>query len=405
MSNRNAGDREHELMLLVCATRRRRTAAYDRVCELCATVNFRRLAGLLGDQRLLALVGTRLLEAHPSLVPGSFEASVDAARREARRDAGLLEAVTADLLRRLEREGIPALPLKGPSLALALYGDPALRPSDDVDVLVSSQDLAAATKLVCALGWDRVAEPERDGMPWLHRRLVARAPWSPTIELHWRVHWHERSFSRAMLDRAVKIGESRRRAVPSDELAALLLFFARDGFVGLRLAADIAAWWDAHSHELAPRAMDVLVTEHHELERSLATAATVAGELVGLPIEQVFTAPPRLDYRARRAVRLRNWTQRGDPDQVSANVTLIDGLLTPRGGRSDFVRRHFLAPKEPIRQGQHGRDDARLRRLWTALHGAKLTVRYVIALWSTRAGRSWAALPPSPSQSSRPSAN
>ena len=405
MSDRNAGDREHELMLLVCGTSGRRTAAYDRVHELCATVDFGRLGGLLGDQRLLALVGTRLLEAHPSLVPGSFEASVDAARAEAGRDGALLEAVAADLLRRLEREGIPALPLKGPLLARALYGDPALRPSDDVDVLVSSQHLAAATKLVCALGWDRVAESEQDGMPWLHRRLVARMPWSPTIELHWRVHWHERSFSRDMLDRAVKIGESPRRAVPSDELAALLLFFARDGFVGLRLAADIAAWWDAHSHELAPHAMDALVTEHRELERSLATAATVAGELVGLPIEQVFSAPPRLDYRGRRAVRLANWTQRGDPDQVSSNVTLIDGLLAPRGSLSDFIRRCFLAPKELIAEGHHGPDDARFRRLWSALHGAKLTVRYVIALWSTRAGRRWAALPPSPSQSSRPSAS
>jgi hypothetical protein len=398
MSNPTLDDREHELVLLLCGTSRRRSASHDRIAELCATVDFGRLLGRLRHQRVLVLAGTRLLASHPSLVPVSFEATVQAARGRAGRDARVLDAVGADLLRRLEQERIPAMPLKGPWLARRLYGDPALRPCEDVDLLVGPQHLAAATELVCAQGWDRVAEPGHDGVPWLHRHLVAPSPWLPTVELHWRVHWYERTFSPAMLERA-SITESGRMAAASDELASLLLFFARDGFLGLRLGADIAAWWDAHAHELAPRAMAALVTEHRELERSLTTAATVAGQVVGLPIERLFTGSPRLGHRARRAAQLANWNQRGDPDQVSANVTLVDGLLAPPGGLPDFARRHLLTPAEAI--GDHHRvTDGFRRRVSAALHAAKLAARYVIALWLTRGGRAWAALPRSPSRTS-----
>jgi catechol 2,3-dioxygenase-like lactoylglutathione lyase family enzyme len=380
-----ARDRELELMFLACGTARRRRKAQARIAELCASVEFDRFTCLLIEQRLLALAGTRVLEASPHPLPTSFETAVQAARDQAGRDSALLEAVNADLLDRLEQRGIAALALKGPLLARALYSDPALRASEDADLLVHPDDLQAAASAVQAVGWTEFA-PELDGagLPRLHRRLVAPQPWLPTVELHWRVHWYETAFSTAMLAGATSPAGSPRRAAPVDELASLLLFFARDGFVGLRLAADIAAWWDTRGAELAPGALGALVAEHRRLRDCIAASATVARDLVGVPIEVAFAPPPRLGSRARRAVALTNWTRRGSVDQVAANVTLVDGLLAPWRGLPAFFRRQ-LAPRG---------EGVWLRRSGAAaLHGGKLAARYLIALWMTRAGRRWAPLP------------
>jgi hypothetical protein len=52
-------------------------------------------------------------------------------------------------------------------------------------------------------------------------------------------------FSAAVLERSLLV-DGMRRLEPVEQLAALLLFYARDGFLGLRFVADIAAWWDRH---------------------------------------------------------------------------------------------------------------------------------------------------------------
>jgi hypothetical protein len=74
---------------------------------------------------------------------------------------------------------------------------------------------------------------DRRGRPDLHHRL--EHPGRPAIDLHWRLHWHEEAFARDLLGRARATGT----IAAADEAAALLLFYARDGFYGLRLAADI----------------------------------------------------------------------------------------------------------------------------------------------------------------------
>ncbi|MDP9259861.1 MAG: nucleotidyltransferase family protein [Actinomycetota bacterium] len=366
-------------------------------------VNFARLAGLLREQRLLALAGTRLRETRQEPLPTAFTVLLDAARRQARHDCALLEAVTGDLLERLAAAGIPALPLKGPHLARAIYGGPGLRRSEDVDLLVFRHDLPAATELVRSQGWEPVArERQFDGLPVLHRRLLAPSSWLPSIELHWRVHWYATSFSSAMLARSTPVGGSARRAAPADELAALLLFFARDGFVGLRLATDIAAWWDARTAQLPPQAMDLLIAQHPEVAASVGVAATVAAALVGPPLGNMFATPPPLNRRGQRAARLANWSVRGDADQIAANVALIDGLLAPPRELGAYARRQLVLdiPADDLETGPTA---GRLRRHALPLtHAPKLTARYLIALWSTRGGRAWAPLPSNPSKAVAP---
>jgi len=64
--------------------------------------------------------------------------------------------LTAELFRVLDRfasEGIGALVVKGPVLAMQAYGDPAIRSYGDLDLLVRQRDIRRATELMCAAGF------------------------------------------------------------------------------------------------------------------------------------------------------------------------------------------------------------------------------------------------------------
>ena len=64
--------------------------------------------------------------------------------------------LTAELFRILDRftsEGIGALVVKGPVLAVQAYGDPAVRAYGDLDLLVRQRDIRRATELLSAAGF------------------------------------------------------------------------------------------------------------------------------------------------------------------------------------------------------------------------------------------------------------
>ncbi|MFZ0882849.1 MAG: nucleotidyltransferase family protein [Candidatus Acidiferrales bacterium] len=64
--------------------------------------------------------------------------------------------LTADLLQILERfseHGIPALPYKGPVLAVQAYGDVALREFEDLDIILRQRDVPKAHEIILALGY------------------------------------------------------------------------------------------------------------------------------------------------------------------------------------------------------------------------------------------------------------
>ena len=71
---------------------------------------------------------------------------------DSRRQAIALNLVLSNELTRLltvlNREGISALPLKGPALAEALYTDPALRPCSDLDILIRRQDVPEVMRIL-----------------------------------------------------------------------------------------------------------------------------------------------------------------------------------------------------------------------------------------------------------------
>jgi hypothetical protein len=361
--------REAELALLLVGTSARRARTAPRIAELAAAVNHQALASALARQRVLTLAGARLLQVVPSRLPPPFRTRMEAVLARARGRARAFIAATGFLADTLERAGIPALPLKGATLAAELYGDPALREYDDIDILVPRLALGAASAATAALGW--TLDDGEANLPRLHRRLQHPDGALPVVELHWRVHWYESAFAADLLRRS-RIDGGVRRLAPIDQLATLLLFYARDGFTGLRYVADIAAWWDAHGNAEVPEALARLMAGHPALAEPWRAALAAAVPVGGLPAAAL---SPECRPRRRRtalATRLANWDLRGDVDQVHANVTLVDGLLTPPGDLGAFARRRVLSG---------GR------------HAAKLGARYALAWWHVRRRRSWSPPP------------
>ena len=202
-------------------------------------------------------------------------------------------------------------------------------------------------------------------------------PGLPVLELHWRVHWYEQLFSRDMLLRSSPGGPIGNRAAPADELTGLLLFYARDGFVDLRLACDLGAWWDALGAQLPPGAVAEQITRYPALERVLVAAAEVSDRVVGVPRPALLGEAHELERRVRLATALANPDARGGRTQHQADALLIDLLLTPPGGRRESIRRQLRTPSG-VQPGQ--RPPQRYGPAASVNHGLRLLRRYALGL-------------------------
>lgn len=331
---------EQRLALLLCATRERRRRTEDKAVSLVAQADPRRLSGLLDRLRLTGLAGARLL-ALGGRVDARLEAEIRRWTAQAAEAARTHELTTLAILTRLEQQGIRALALKGSVLAREVYGDVGVRSSGDIDILVAPESLVAAVEAVGRMGWTHQPVASRAGqLPVLHETLIH--PSLPRAELHWRVHWYETRFAADALSRAQRSAAHEPLVMqPADGLAALMLFYARDGFAGLRMPADAAAWWDARCDGLdADRLVEETAGRYRELAAPLRVGSDLLGALVGLPTRQRAGS-----WRQRVAAQLATPFEEVSVAEVRAKVGLVDLLLAPpRGARASLRRERQKIP-------------------------------------------------------------
>lgn len=129
---------------------------------------------------LAAVAGT--LPADDPRLRARFERLAAGMRLRAARAGQVLSEVAEALAAR----GVVPAALKGPVLAERIYPEPALRPSSDLDLLVSRGQLAAAVDALLAIGFRR-ADPLQDAYQLRrhHHVHLAREP-GPAVELHFR---------------------------------------------------------------------------------------------------------------------------------------------------------------------------------------------------------------------------
>src|SRR3954468_4098437 len=99
--------------------------------------------------------------------------------------------LTSELLQAtssLSEAGIAAVPLKGAVLARRIYGDIALRPFSDIDLLIRREQIADAESVISKLGYaPEFSIPAAHRERWLEQQCeltFCRAGLS-RIELHW----------------------------------------------------------------------------------------------------------------------------------------------------------------------------------------------------------------------------
>ena len=383
------------LALLLAATDAVRAREADRIRRFAETAQARDVMGVFVAQRVTPVLTARLR----ALAPDAFDAAtwraLDHHVEELRTRGMLQEMATGRIVASLAGDSIHAVPLKGAALSSRLHGHPGMRESDDIDVLVDVADLEPAAAAVAALGWTRRIEPvpgPRAGLPQLHLGIEHESPTMPRLELHWRVDWREERFSREALQRARAAG--RRELDPIDELAALLLFYARDGFAGLKLALDVSAWWDRFGAELDDGGVAPLCARHVRLAAALRAAALSSERIVGVPAARVL---PGIRPRRRElmAVRLANWDLSGDPQQVLANVRLVDGLLTFPRDLGRYAGRQLVPPPSVVRHYYGLPRGATVRTgVSRVAHLVKVLGRFLVA-WRRLSRRgTWSPRPP-----------
>jgi hypothetical protein len=94
----------------------------------------------------------------------------------------------AKVLQSLKDSGIPVICLKGAHLAWTVYGNIALRPMGDFDLLVREEDIGRAGGILPPLGYAPTGYVNIDEMiPVLKHLPRFVKPGGPDLELHWRL--------------------------------------------------------------------------------------------------------------------------------------------------------------------------------------------------------------------------
>jgi Uncharacterised nucleotidyltransferase len=352
---------------------------HEQAGRMIEEVDWPALAETLRLRRLLPVLGPRILELAEGHASDDFALAVKQAIEVGRRHGAFLQLVSLRITAMLADAGIRSTALKGPLLGEAIYGDPGRRLSSDIDLLVPQEELHAAVEVVRGLGYGAPTDYVQEcGLPLLHFVLVHERGELPPVEMHWRIHWYERQFARERLLPPVVDSLSNWRPAPADELAALLLFYARDGFIDLRLASDLSGWWDIYGAEVSPGALDELLRAYPALARVVLVAVEAAEQTVGLPAAQIIGDTHKLGLREHMAVRLANPNPHSSQPQLYADMGLIDGLLTPSGGFGAFIRRQVLPPRE-VREIQ-ARHRARRRPRSSFGRGTGILARYGLTM-------------------------
>lgn len=225
-------------------------------------LNQERFLALVRKDRLMPLVAARLrampeqtLDRYP--VFRQILAEQSSARVHVVEQLRLL----AFLMRDFSGAGLRALSLKGPMLAVKLYGDPAMRYSRDLDILVSEEDLPRACARLETMGFVETIDnfhktPKRraaqsHGGEEMHR---VYALGGICVELHWRLTFrYAQSFQELWARRSTRklLGEEIFCLDPTDELIYLICHGAGHGFSRLRWLVDLYERLRAQDVDLA----------------------------------------------------------------------------------------------------------------------------------------------------------
>lgn len=242
----------------------------------------------------------------------------------------------------LEAESIVSIALKGPALAVAVYGNLALRQFTDLDLLIHERDLSRAADLLSHCGYlprryerdspgggffhgseDEFASADGNDLIDIHRRLVpAYFPFAPDSDALW---------SRAI--RVAIEGAKVATLAPADAMLFLIVHATKHGWPVMRPICDIAALAASDGFD-----WNTVAAEARRLRctRMLLLGAMLAADLAGGAIPRAILSASRADSRVTRLagrIKARMFTATG------ARASLFNEWLVPLAAIEGGARR------------------------------------------------------------------
>lgn len=244
--------RRHEIALLLACSRTHMdeaTAARFRFL-LAQKLDWRYLLWLASWHRVTRLLLLHLKHQPAGLVPATV---LEQLRRQSATLAHQSLFQLSELLRVLRLladHGIAAAPFKGPAMAAALYGDPALRESEDLDILIKASDFHAAKALLLAHSF-RPWETLSPGQEATYLRYECGYTFvqeqnNISVDLHW--DFMRKYFALPLdldliwqrMQTATLAGQAINQLSPEDLLLILCLHGGKHLWFGLNWICDVA---------------------------------------------------------------------------------------------------------------------------------------------------------------------
>jgi hypothetical protein len=145
---------------------------------------------LAGNHGLIPQLYHKLSE-YPSELPEDFLTALRSGFESNARQALFLTQLLGNVLDVFERQGIEALPLKGPVLAQTLYGNVALRQFSDLDLLVRPDHVKRAKLALQSIGFlpniQLTAREENAHVASGYEYVFDGAGHKSLIEVQWRI--------------------------------------------------------------------------------------------------------------------------------------------------------------------------------------------------------------------------
>jgi hypothetical protein len=191
-------------LLLCCARTQMDTASVERIITLLQeNIDWAYLLRMASRHNLVPLLYRNLEAVAPITIPEAIRADFKEQIQVDIQGNFLLTKELLHLLALINQQCIPALPYKGPVLAVSVYGDLALRPFNDLDILVHERDVLQAMDLLISCGYEvirprNVSQAGKSHQSLSVKLLVEKSLWAyqlvlwhrerqVVVELHWRI--------------------------------------------------------------------------------------------------------------------------------------------------------------------------------------------------------------------------
>jgi lipopolysaccharide transport system permease protein len=294
-------------LLLCCARTRTDPEVSDRIRKAAQKeIDWVQLIRLALRHGTLPLMSWNLDRICPDIVPNGVLEPLRTRYEAGAAEGRLLAEELVSILGLLDSQGIPAVPYKGPALAVKLYGDLSLRGFGDLDIVIHECDALRARHLLIDRGYTPAPQLGSTELTQYlrenHEMPFCRADGKARLDLHWR--YTSRSaclagdperFLQHLEMISIAGGEVRSLRLET-YLLVLSMHAAKHKWAQLKLICDIAeilAVPDLDWHYVLREADDL------GLKRALGTGFLLAQGVLGAAVPAKLAQELKIDRVAR----------------------------------------------------------------------------------------------------------